>query len=321
MFFDAQVNSEAVRREQQEALDRVSAAVVAAQEILNGGTLETGKRKAGLSDIQKPAKRARIYGFEDLSSSDSDDDSEYEAAARLRKAGHMAAASSSGDDSELSAQETALAIAQADAEAPSTSAAAARSAQAVPSLNAQDDRPSHSATAPMSQSQQEGPSLNAQGNRPSHSATAHMGQSGKAVAALNPQDNISSHHATAHTGHVAAAAHDVDKPGQQLHQSSSVKPAADATPASLPSHEQSPAKDMLQRVDSAAAERPIDLTDYSSAEQLESVGLDRLKAELQRHGLKCGGNLKDRAVRMFLLKSTPLDKLDQQHFSKPAKKK
>lgn len=313
----AQVDSEAVRREQQEALDRVSAAVVAAQEILNGGTLETGKRKAGLSDIQKPAKRARIYGFEDLSSSDSDNDSEYEAAARLSKAGHMAAASSSGDDSELSAQETAL----ADAEAPSTSAAAARSAQAGPSLNAQDDRPSHSATAPMRQSQQEGPSLNAQGNRPSHSATAHMGQSGKAVAALNPQDNISSHHATAHTGHVAAAAHDVDKPGQQLHQSSSVKPAADATPASLPSHEQSPAKGMLQRVDLAAAEARIDLADFSDAKQLESVGLDRLKAELQRHGLKCGGNLKDRAVRMFLLKSTPLDKLDQQHFSKPAKKK
>ena len=39
------------------------------------------------------------------------------------------------------------------------------------------------------------------------------------------------------------------------------------------------------------------------------VGLERLKAELQARGLKCGGTLQERAARLFLLKSTPLDKL------------
>lgn len=113
-----QVDSEAVRREQQEALDRVSAAVITAQEILAGGTLETGKRKAGLQAGDKPTKRARIYGFEDLSESDSDADSEYEAAARLAKAGQVAATVSSGDDSEASAQDIALAVASAGPDAP-----------------------------------------------------------------------------------------------------------------------------------------------------------------------------------------------------------
>ena len=117
-----QVDSEAVRREQQEALDRLSAAVIAAQEILAGGTL-TGKRKAGLQAGDKPTKRARIYGFEDLSESDSDAESEYEAATRLAKAGQVAATVSSGDDSEASAQEVALAVASAGPDAPSTSVA------------------------------------------------------------------------------------------------------------------------------------------------------------------------------------------------------
>ena len=37
--------------------------------------------------------------------------------------------------------------------------------------------------------------------------------------------------------------------------------------------------------------------------------MERLKSELQGHGLKCGGTLQERAAMLFLLKSTPLDKL------------
>ena len=240
-----------------------------AQDILNGGTLETGKRKAGLSDIQKPAKRARIYGFEDLSSSDSDNDSEYEAAARLRKAGQ--AASSSGDDSGLSAQESALEIAKAEPEVPSTSAAAA------------------TAEAPA-------PLLSAQHSKPSNEASTHTNQS-------------------------AEAASKSDKGAQQPHEQPSVMTATAAS--ALPIREQPSASKIPPSAESAAAtdSAPIDLAKFSDAEQLETVGLERLKSELQRYGLKCGGNLKERAARLFLVKSTPVDKVDQQHFSKQAKKK
>lgn len=64
----------------------------------------------------------------------------------------------------------------------------------------------------------------------------------------------------------------------------------------------------------------LDLQQYSSAEALEAVGLEQLKQQLMKHGLKCGGTLKDRAARLFLLKDTALERLDKQHFAKAAKK-
>lgn len=65
---------------------------------------------------------------------------------------------------------------------------------------------------------------------------------------------------------------------------------------------------------------PVDLAQYESAAELEALGLDVLKSELQRRGLKCGGSLADRAGRLFLLKHTPLEALDKKHLAKPAKK-
>ena len=56
-------------------------------------------------------------------------------------------------------------------------------------------------------------------------------------------------------------------------------------------------------------EIPLNFDDFSSATEMEVLGLGRLKSELQARGLKCGGTLQERAARLFLLKSTPLDKL------------
>ncbi len=70
--------------------------------------------------------------------------------------------------------------------------------------------------------------------------------------------------------------------------------------------------------DPAAEHKHVDLSAFSSAQELESLGLDVLKAELQRLGLKCGGRLEQRAARLFLLKGTPLAKIAAGH--KPAKK-
>ncbi|RLN23481.1 hypothetical protein C2845_PM07G18980 [Panicum miliaceum] len=62
---------------------------------------------------------------------------------------------------------------------------------------------------------------------------------------------------------------------------------------------------------------PLDLAKYSSAAELETLGLEKLKVELQSRGLKCGGTLQERAARLFLLKTTPLDKLPKKLLAKP----
>ena len=66
----------------------------------------------------------------------------------------------------------------------------------------------------------------------------------------------------------------------------------------------------------AAAVEDIDLAAVGSCEELEAFGLDALKAALQKRGLKAGGSAAERAARLWLLKTTPLEKLDRKHFAK-----
>ncbi|KAI7838446.1 hypothetical protein COHA_007709 [Chlorella ohadii] len=96
--------------------------------------------------------------------------------------------------------------------------------------------------------------------------------------------------------------------------------AAAAAPAQPEPEQQPQAEEQQQQAQPAAAEQePIDLADYESAGALEAAGLDRLKAELQRRGLKAGGTLAQRAQRLFLLKHTPIEQLDRKHLA-PAPK-
>ncbi|KAK2973584.1 hypothetical protein RJ640_023234 [Escallonia rubra] len=60
----------------------------------------------------------------------------------------------------------------------------------------------------------------------------------------------------------------------------------------------------------------IDLDDYSTIEDLMSVGPENLKEALAALGLKTGGTVQQRAERLFLTKHTPLEKLDRKHFAK-----
>ena len=64
----------------------------------------------------------------------------------------------------------------------------------------------------------------------------------------------------------------------------------------------------------------LDLSAFSSAEELMSLGLDRLKSALQALGLKCGGTLEERAQRLFMTKGKPLDTLDPSVFAKSKRK-
>ncbi|KAK2993864.1 hypothetical protein RJ640_003976 [Escallonia rubra] len=62
--------------------------------------------------------------------------------------------------------------------------------------------------------------------------------------------------------------------------------------------------------------KPLKFDEYSSASEMEVLGMDRLKSELQARGLKCGGTLQERAARLFLLKTTPVEMLPKKLLAK-----
>eukprot|EP00873_Tetraselmis_striata_P024256 jgi/Tetstr1/444520/TSEL_032399.t1 len=66
----------------------------------------------------------------------------------------------------------------------------------------------------------------------------------------------------------------------------------------------------------AVAEAGIDLEAFESAEELSTLGADRLKEALQALGLKAGGTLEQRAERLMLTKDRPLESLDRKLFAK-----
>ncbi|XP_055817130.1 uncharacterized protein LOC129886460 [Solanum dulcamara] len=63
-------------------------------------------------------------------------------------------------------------------------------------------------------------------------------------------------------------------------------------------------------------EKPLNFEEFSSAAELEVLGMERLKSQLQARGLKCGGTLQERAARLFLLKTTPLEMLPKKLLAK-----
>uniref|UniRef100_H2YT67 Matrin-type domain-containing protein n=1 Tax=Ciona savignyi TaxID=51511 RepID=H2YT67_CIOSA len=60
----------------------------------------------------------------------------------------------------------------------------------------------------------------------------------------------------------------------------------------------------------------LDLSPFSSPEELASLGLDRLKSALMALNLKCGGTLDQRADRLFITKGKNINELDPSLFSK-----
>ncbi|XP_023189841.1 protein SDE2 homolog isoform X2 [Xiphophorus maculatus] len=54
----------------------------------------------------------------------------------------------------------------------------------------------------------------------------------------------------------------------------------------------------------------LDLSSVPSVQQLESLGLEVLKEELMRRGLKCGGTLSERAARLYSVRGLSPDRID-----------
>lgn len=65
----------------------------------------------------------------------------------------------------------------------------------------------------------------------------------------------------------------------------------------------------------------IDLLAFSSAAEMELLGLEKLKCALQARGLKCGGTLQERAARLFSVRGLSRDQIDPALFAKPVKGK
>lgn len=60
---------------------------------------------------------------------------------------------------------------------------------------------------------------------------------------------------------------------------------------------------------------------FTSAEELETVGLESLKSALVSRGMKCGGTVQERAARLFSVKGLTPDQIDPSLKSKGGKVK
>ncbi|KAK2907097.1 hypothetical protein Q8A67_006082 [Cirrhinus molitorella] len=91
------------------------------------------------------------------------------------------------------------------------------------------------------------------------------------------------------------------------------KPQVETTEAPSVSAESSQAQEEV--------EAPLDLLSVRGPEQLEALGLERLKKELMERGMKCGGTLQERAARLFSVKGLSPDQIDPALLAKPTKGK
>ncbi|XP_061768264.1 splicing regulator SDE2 [Nerophis ophidion] len=65
----------------------------------------------------------------------------------------------------------------------------------------------------------------------------------------------------------------------------------------------------------------VSVSSATCVQQLEHLGLEVLKQELMRRGVKCGGTLSERAARLFVVRNLQLDQIDPTLLAKPAKSK
>lgn len=63
----------------------------------------------------------------------------------------------------------------------------------------------------------------------------------------------------------------------------------------------------------------INLEEFSTVEELVSLGGDALKCALQSMGLKCGGTAMERARRLLSTKGKSIDELDRSLYAKNRK--
>ncbi|KAG7397339.1 hypothetical protein PHYBOEH_000851 [Phytophthora boehmeriae] len=75
-------------------------------------------------------------------------------------------------------------------------------------------------------------------------------------------------------------------------------------------HGEPKAKVMEKEEVATPVEPPIDLLQFETVTSLEALGLERLKLELSRRDLKCGGSLTERANRLFSVRGKAWEDID-----------
>ncbi|KAF7688282.1 replication stress response regulator SDE2 isoform X1 [Silurus meridionalis] len=76
-----------------------------------------------------------------------------------------------------------------------------------------------------------------------------------------------------------------------------------------------------QPAQAGEADALLDLLSVSGVEELEALGLERLKVQLTKRGMKCGGTLQERAARLYSVKGLSADQIDPALLAKPSKGK
>ncbi|XP_028828135.1 splicing regulator SDE2 isoform X2 [Denticeps clupeoides] len=83
--------------------------------------------------------------------------------------------------------------------------------------------------------------------------------------------------------------------------------------------------EVASQADHSAAESVVpllvDLQALETTEQLEALGLERLKKELMERGMKCGGTIQERAARLLAVRGLDPSQIDPALLAKPAKGK
>ncbi|XP_066509813.1 splicing regulator SDE2 isoform X2 [Hoplias malabaricus] len=76
-----------------------------------------------------------------------------------------------------------------------------------------------------------------------------------------------------------------------------------------------------QPIETVQTEGDLNLLSVNCVEDLEVLGLERLKAELLQRGMKCGGTLQERAARLFSVRGLNPEQIDPAFLAKPSKGK
>lgn len=121
--------------------------------------------------------------------------------------------------------------------------------------------------------------------------------------------------ATSSTTSTPAAAEDkASSEKKQKKKEEAAKPAAaekaHQPPASSNGKQAAPAPAPPKKPAAPVKPQALDLSKYGSQEELEGLGLDRLKAALMAMELKCGGTLQERAARLWSVKGLKPDEID-----------
>ncbi|CAN2387486.1 SDE2 telomere maintenance homolog (S. pombe) [Pristimantis euphronides] len=92
-------------------------------------------------------------------------------------------------------------------------------------------------------------------------------------------------------------------------------------PVDNPEPEKQPATADTRQGTPSTDTASFDLLAFTSASELETLGLEKLKGELMALGLKCGGTVQERAARLLSVRGLTKDQIDPSLFAKPSKGK